>query len=128
MMEGTMSEHLTKETFLEKVFDYENNTEWTYKGELPAVIDFYADWCGPCKMVAPIVEELSEEYAGRVNFYKIDTEDQQELAAAFGIQSIPSLLFIPVDGQPQMAAGALPKQTFQEVIDRELLGDGVEAH
>ena len=124
-----MSEHLTKETFLEKVFDYENSKEWSYKGELPAVIDFYADWCGPCKMVAPIIEELSAEYAGKVNFYKIDTEAEQELAAAFGIQSIPSLLFIPQEGQPQMAAGALPKQTLQEVIDKELLGtEKVEAN
>ena len=121
-MESNMSEHLTKETFIEKVFDYENNKEWSFRGELPAVIDFYADWCGPCKMVAPIIEELSDEYEGTVNFYKIDTEEQQELAGAFGIQSIPSLLFIPKDGQPQMAAGALPKQTLQEVIDRELLG------
>ena len=124
-----MSEQLTKETFLEKVFDYENSKEWSYKGELPAVIDFYADWCGPCKMVAPIIEELSAEYAGKVNFYKIDTEAEQELAAAFGIQSIPSLLFIPQEGQPQMAAGALPKQTLQEVIDKELLGtEKVEAN
>ena len=124
-----MSEHLTKETFLEKVFDFENEKEWSYKGELPAVIDFYADWCGPCKMVAPIIEELSTEYAGKVNFYKIDTEAEQELAAAFGIQSIPSLLFIPKDGQPQMAAGALPKQTLQEVINKDLLGtEKVETH
>ncbi len=116
-----MPEHLTKETFLEKVFDYENKKEWEFQGELPAVIDFYADWCGPCKMVGPIVEELSEEYEGKVDFYKIDTEEQQELAAAFGIQSIPSLLFIPLDGKPQMAAGALPKETFKQVIDDELL-------
>ena len=117
-----MSEFLTKETFLEKVFDYENNTEWNFRGELPAVIDFYADWCGPCKMIAPIIEELSSEYDGKVVFYKIDTEAEQELAGAFGIQSIPSLLFIPTDGQPQMAAGALPKNVLKEVIDRELLG------
>ncbi len=116
-----MPEQLTKETFLEKVFDYENKKEWEFQGNLPAVIDFYADWCGPCKMVAPIVEELSQEYDGKVDFYKIDTEDQQELAAAFGIQSIPSLLFIPLDGKPQMAAGALPKETFKQVIDEELL-------
>ncbi len=120
-----MSELLTKETFLEKVFDYENNKEWSFKGELPAVIDFYADWCGPCKMVAPIIEELSEEYDGKVNFYKIDTEAEQELAGAFGIQSIPSLLFIPAAGQPQMAQGALPKNVLKEVIDKELLGVGV---
>lgn len=119
-----MSKQLTKETFLEKVFDYENNKEWSFKGELPAVIDFYADWCGPCKMVAPVIEELSGEYDGMVDFYKVDTEAEQELASAFGIQSIPSILFIPKDGQPQMAAGALPKQTFQEVINKELLGTG----
>jgi thioredoxin len=128
-MEIDMSEHLTKETFLEKVFDYENSKEWSFKGDLPAVIDFYADWCGPCKMVAPIIEELSQEYTGKVDFYKVDTEAEQELAAAFGIQSIPSLLFIPKEGQPQMAAGALPKQTLQQVIDKELLGaENIEVH
>lgn len=118
-----MSEHLTKETFIEKVFDYETNREWKFEGDLPAVIDFYADWCGPCKMVAPIVEELSKEYEGKVNFYKIDTDSEQELAGAFGIQSIPSLLFIPLEGKPQMAAGALPKKAFKEVIDKELLSE-----
>lgn len=118
-----MAEFLTKETFLEKIFDYENKSEWEYQGDVPAVIDFYADWCGPCKTIAPIIDELSEEYAGKVNFYKIDTEDQQELAAAFGIQSIPSLLFIPTEGKPQMAAGALPKETFKQVIDDELIGE-----
>ena len=122
-----MSEHLTKETFFEKVFDYEKNSEWKYEGELPCVIDFYADWCGPCKMVAPIVEELSKEYAGKVNFYKVNTDEQQELAGAFGIQSIPSLLFVPMNGKPQMAMGALPKETFKEVIDKELLGAAAEA-
>jgi thioredoxin len=116
-----MAELLTKETFLDKVFNYEEEKEWNFKGELPSVVDFYADWCGPCKMVAPIIEELSSEYEGKVNFYKIDTEAEQELAAVFGIQSIPSLLFIPKDGKPQMAAGALPKETMKEVIDKELL-------
>lgn len=120
-----MSEHLTKETFLEKVFNFEEKKEWEFQGERPAVIDFYADWCGPCKMVAPIIEELSEEYKGKVDFYKIDTEQEQELAMAFGIQSIPSLLFIPTDGKPQMAAGALPKQSLREVIDKELLEETV---
>jgi thioredoxin len=117
-----MSEHLTKETFLEKIFNYQDEKEWNYQGDLPSVIDFFADWCGPCKMVAPVIEELSEEYSGKVNFFKVDTEAEQELAAAFGIQSIPSLLFIPMDGKPQMAAGALPKEVMEEVIDRELLG------
>lgn len=122
-----MSELLTKESFQEKVFDYEGESEWSFRGELPAVIDFYADWCGPCKMVAPIIEELSEEYDGKVDFYKIDTDAEQELAGAFGIQSIPSLLFIPAEGKPQMAAGALPKNVLKEVIDRELLGETAES-
>ncbi|MDZ7806281.1 MAG: thioredoxin [Gracilimonas sp.] len=114
------AEHLTKESFLKKVFDYENNQEWNYKGDKPAIIDFYADWCGPCKMVAPIIEELSEEYEGLVDIYEIDTEAEQELAAVFGIRSIPSILFIPVDGQPQMAAGALPKAQFINLIEEKL--------
>lgn len=120
-------EHLTKETFLKKVFNFEANKEWKFEGDLPCMIDFYADWCQPCKMVAPIIEELSTEYEGKVNFFKVDTEAQQELAGAFGIQSIPSLLFIPVDGKPQMSAGALPKASFIEVIEKELLVSGSEA-
>lgn len=110
-------ENLTKQTFLEKVFDYEKNDQWKFEGKLPCIIDFYADWCGPCKVVAPILEELSKEYAGRVNFYKVDTEAEQELAAAFGIRSIPSILFCPVDGQPQMAVGVLPKDSFKQAIE-----------
>ncbi len=116
-----MPEHLTKQTFLEKVFNYEQNKEWKFEGELPCLIDFYADWCGPCKMVAPIMDELAKEYDGKVNFYKIDTEAEQELAMAFGIRSIPSLLFIPKEGQPQMAVGALPENTIKQVIDEQLL-------
>ncbi len=111
-----MIEFLTLDTFKEKVFNFEQNKEWKYEGELPCLIDFYADWCQPCKMVAPILDELSEEYKGKLNIYKIDTEDQQELAAMFGIQSIPSLLFVPKDGQPQMAQGALPKDTFKQAF------------
>ena len=115
-----MPEHLTVETFKEKVFNYDVNKEWTYEGDLPAIIDFYADWCGPCKMVAPVLEELSEEYAGKLHIYKVDTESEQELAAAFGIQSIPSLLFIPVDDKPQMAQGALPKPSLVKAIQEVL--------
>lgn len=111
-----MVEFLTQETFKEKVFDFENNKEWKFEGEKPCLIDFYADWCQPCKMVAPILEELSEEYDGKLDIYKIDTEDQKELAGMFGIQSIPSLLFVPTEGQPQMAQGALPKDTFERAI------------
>ena len=111
-----MTEKLTKQDFLDKVFDFENETEWNYKGDKPAIIDFYADWCGPCKMVAPILEELSEEYKDKLHIYKIDTDKEQELAGAFGIQSIPSILFVPVDDTPQMAAGALPKDQLVKVI------------
>lgn len=120
-------EHLTKETFLQKVFNYEVNKEWKFEGGLPCIIDFYADWCQPCKMVAPILEELSKEYEGKINIYKVDTEDQQELAAAFGIRSIPSMLFCPKDAQPQMAQGALPKESLKEAIDKVLLSQGVES-
>lgn len=116
-----MTEHLTKETFLEKVFDYEKNQEWKYQGELPAIIDFWAPWCGPCRMVGPILEELSEEYAGKIKVYKVNTDEEQELGAVFGIRSIPSLLFIPVDGQPKMAIGALPKESLKQAIEKELL-------
>lgn len=114
-------EHLTKQTFLEKVFNYELNKEWKFEGITPCLIDFYADWCGPCKMVAPILEELSKEYDGKINIYKVDTEAEQELAGAFGIRSIPSMLFIPMTGQPQMIQGALPKSELKQAIDDILL-------
>lgn len=116
-------EHLTKVSFKEKVHDFEAGKDWEFKGELPALIDFYADWCGPCKMVAPILEELSEEYKGKIDIYKVNTEQEQELAAAFGIRSIPSLLFIPKEGKPQMAMGALPKESFKKAINEVLLGE-----
>lgn len=109
-------EHLTEETFKEKIFNFEKNKEWNFEGDLPCLIDFYADWCQPCKIVAPILEELSEEYKDKINIYKVDTEEQQMLAASFGIRSIPSLLFCPKDGQPQMAQGALPKDSLETAI------------
>tara|TARA_B100000795_G_scaffold268843_1_gene256670 strand:- start:3836 stop:4195 length:360 start_codon:yes stop_codon:yes gene_type:complete len=111
-----MTENLTKETFLEKVFNFEKNKEWKFEGKRPAIIDFYADWCGPCKMIAPILEALSEEYKGEIDIYKIDTEAEQELSAAFAIRSIPSMLFCPVEGQPQMSNGALPKAELERII------------
>jgi thioredoxin len=115
-----MPQELTKATFQEKVFNYEQNKEWKFEGKLPAIIDFWAEWCGPCRMVAPVLEELAQEYDGKIDIYKVNTENEQELAAAFGIQSIPSLLFIPLDAQPQMAAGALPKDAFVKIIDEVL--------
>ncbi|RLB89462.1 MAG: thioredoxin [Deltaproteobacteria bacterium] len=115
-----MTEQLTKETFLEKVFNWEKNENWKFEGKLPCIIDFYADWCQPCKMVAPILEQLSEEYAGKINFYKVNTGQEQELAAAFGIRSIPSMLFIPTNNTPQMAVGALPKEYIVQAIEKVL--------
>ena len=115
-----MLEHLTKETFKEKVFNFELNKEWKYEGTTPCMIDFYADWCGPCKMVAPVLEELQKEYGDNLVIYKVNTEDERELSSIFGIQSIPSLLFVPVAGQPQMAMGALPKSTFEKAIEEVL--------
>ncbi|MBT3208657.1 MAG: thioredoxin [Bacteroidetes bacterium] len=109
-------EHLTKETFKEKVFNFEENKDWKFEGEVPCVIDFYADWCGPCKMVAPVLEELQEEYGTTLNIFKVNTEVERELAGMFGIQSIPSILFVPKEGQPQMAQGALPKDSFKKAF------------
>ena len=113
-------EHLTNETFKEKIFNYETNKDWKFEGSTPAIIDFYADWCGPCKVVAPILEELKSEYGDKLDIFKVNTEEQQELSSVFGIQSIPSLLFIPKEGQPQMAMGALPKETFKQAISEVL--------
>lgn len=110
-------ENLTKEVFKEKVFDFENNKEWKFEGDKPCIIDFYADWCAPCRALTPVMEELSEEYKGKVDIYKIDTEKEQELAGMFGIRSIPSILFVPIDAQPQMATGALPKEALQKAIE-----------
>ncbi|MBK6772539.1 MAG: thioredoxin [Ignavibacteria bacterium] len=109
-------EHLTSQTFREKIFNFEKEKDWKYEGEKPCIIDFYADWCGPCKIVAPLLDELSEEYSGKIDFYKVDTEAEQELSSVFGIRSIPSFLFIPLTGKPQMAMGALPKESFKQAI------------
>jgi thioredoxin len=114
-------EHLTLESFKTKIFNFETSNEWKFEGELPAIIDFYADWCGPCKMVAPVLEELASEYEGKINIYKVDTEKEQELAGLFGIRSIPSLLFIPKEDKPQMAQGALPKDALKDVIENLLI-------
>lgn len=114
--------HLTKEEFLKKVVNYETSpNEWKYLGDKPCLIDFYADWCGPCKAVAPVLEELAREYDGQIYIYKIDTDKEQELAGVFGIRSIPSLLFVPMTGQPQMSMGAMPKNQLKEAIDKVLL-------
>jgi thioredoxin len=116
----SLVESLTKDSFLQKVFNYEQNKEWKFEGELPCIIDFYADWCAPCKMVEPILKELAQEYQGKLNIYRVDTQAQQELAAAFSIQSIPSMLFVPLNDKPQMAVGALPKKTLKKAIKEVL--------
>ncbi len=112
---------MTTQDFKEKVFNYETEQDWKYLGELPAIIDFYADWCGPCKMVAPILEELSSEYEGKLVIYKVNTDVEQELSTVFGIQSIPTMLFIDADGEPMMQPGALPKHVFRKLIEEKLL-------
>ena len=113
--------HLTAQDFKDKVFNYETEQEWRYKGELPAIVDFYADWCGPCKAIAPVLEELSDEYKDKIVVYKIDTDKEMELSSLFGIQSIPTLLFIPTKGNPMIQKGALPKNILQQVINQRLL-------
>ncbi len=114
--------YLTYDTFLEKVWNFEENPQnWVYEGELPAIIDFYADWCAPCRKIAPIMEKLAKEYDGKIHIYKIDVDEEQKLAAVFRVQSIPSVLFTPVDGQPMMQAGALTEEMYRKVIDEELI-------
>lgn len=113
---------LTKKDFLEKVVNYEQNpNEWKFLGDKPAIIDFYASWCGPCKVFAPVLEEVAEEYKGVIDVYKVNTEHEEELAAVFNIRSIPTILFIPVNGQPQIVTGAMPKPQLIEAIERVLL-------
>lgn len=111
-----MLEMLNTEDFKKKVFNYAQDTEWKYNGDLPCLVDFYADWCGPCKMIAPTLETLAKEYEGKLNVYKINTDHEPEVASAFGINSIPSLLFIPKEGQPQMAMGAMSKGALEKAF------------
>ena len=115
-------EYLSYDTFLTKVWNFEaNSQEWIYEGDVPCVIDFYADWCGPCKRVAPIMDDLADRYDGKVKIYKIDTDKEKELASAFGIRSIPSVLFVPMKGKPMMQTGALPRDQYIKIIEDELL-------
>lgn len=132
-LESGKTIHLTKQDFLEKVMNYEKNqSEWVYEGDKPALIDFYADWCGPCRQAAPVLEELAKEYAGKIYIYKVDTQKEQELAAVFGIRSIPAFLFVPQEGRPTMSNGIAqtPEETkamFKQMIDEILLGEGTTA-
>ncbi len=115
------TKNLNYQEFKTEIFDFETEKEWKYAGRLPAIIDFYADWCGPCKAIAPVLEELADEYEGQLLIYKIDTETETELSSLFGIQSIPTLLFIPTEGAPMMQKGALPKNILEEVIREKLI-------
>ena len=111
-----MTENLTRETFATKVFDFEKGADWKFAGTAPAIIDFWAEWCGPCKMLSPVLEQIAREYDGKLNVYKVNTDEETEIASAFGIQSIPSLLWIPLDGRPQMSVGALPKAGLLKLV------------
>ena len=104
-----MIEHLTKDSFKQKVFDYQNSRVYRFEGERPVVIDFYTNWCVPCKTIAPILEELQREYEGKVDIYKVDSDMEKELVKAFNVRSIPTLMFVPVEGQPQVGCGAVSK-------------------
>jgi thioredoxin len=119
--------YLTTQDFKDKIFDYENEQEWKYKGQLPAIIDFYAEWCGPCKAIAPVLEELAIEYDDQLVIYKIDTDKEAELSALFGIQSIPTLLFIPLQGNLMVQKGALPKNVLQKIIEEKLVSQETDA-
>ncbi len=112
--------HLDAAQFKQLVFDYENNKEWKYLGDKPAILDFYADWCGPCKMLAPHLEEIQKEYNGKVQVYKINTDKQRELAGAFGIQSLPTIVFIPVSDKPTAVMGYRDKSSLEEIITEVL--------
>ncbi len=112
--------HLDKEQFKKLVFDYENNKEWKYEGDKPAILDFYADWCGPCRMLSPVLAEVQKEYGGKLQVYKINTDKQRELAATFGIRSLPTVVFIPLEGQPQAVLGFRPKEEIENVIKNVL--------
>jgi len=114
--------HLTYKEFLNKVWDFEKNpTTFKYKGKHPAIVDFYADWCNPCRRVAPIMEKLAEEYDGQLLVYKVNTDQERELSAAFQVKSIPMVLFIPKEGQPMMQVGAMPEESYRKVVEEKLL-------
>ena len=113
--------YLTTSQFSERVFDYKNNKDWKFRGDKPCVIDFYTTWCGPCKRLAPIMEELSQTYCDQVVFYKVDTERERELAYLFGINSIPQVLYIPMEGKPMLLQGLYPKENIVQIIEEFLL-------
>lgn len=113
--------HISQLEFSEKIFDYKTQTEWNFKGTKPCIVDFYADWCKPCKVLAPIYEKLAAKYEGKVDFYKINVDHNKELAGAFRVNSIPTVLFCPMGEQPQMSMGALPEAELEKAINTVLL-------
>lgn len=119
---GEKTVHLTKAEFLKKVVDYENNVnEWKYLGDKPAIIDFYADWCGPCKRLSPILEEIAAEYDGEVIIYKVNVDNERDIATAFGIRSLPTLFFVPKQGNPSVVEGFLPKEELYKAMNATIL-------
>ena len=112
--------YLTKDTFKEKVFNYEANKEWAFEGKVPAIVDFYADWCGPCRQLSPVLAELQKEYGGKIQIYKVNTDKEKELAQTFGIRSLPTIVFIPLEGDPQAAMGFRPKADLETMIQEIL--------
>ncbi len=120
-------EHLTYDDFLKKVWNFEAHPqEWVYEGDVPCIIDFYADWCGPCKRVAPIMDELAKTYDGKLKVYKINVDHERQLASVFRVRSIPSVLFVPVNGKPQMQTGAMQKEAYFQVVKEQLLKEKTE--
>ncbi len=118
----TKVQHLTYKEFQKKIWDFEKNPNtFVYKGKLPAIVDFYADWCGPCRRVAPIMEKLAEEYDGKLLIYKINVDQEQDLASTFQVKSIPTVLFIPVNGQPSKQVGAMTEEDYRRIIEEQLL-------
>jgi thioredoxin len=115
-----MSEQMNLDMFKSAVFNYETEKEWKFLGTKPAIIDFYADWCGPCKMVGPVLDKIADKYAGKLSVYKVNTDVEQELAGMFGVQSIPTLVFIPMEGTPMVSVGALPEKEIDKIVQNDL--------
>jgi len=112
---------LTNDSFKKLVFNYVENKEWKYEGKQPAIIDFYADWCAPCRQLSPLVDEIAKEYKGKIVVYKVDTEKEKELTQSIGITGLPTLLFIPAEGQPRISMGFIPKESLVKAVNEILM-------